>query len=235
MRRKPVSVVAAVLLGCVSLQAQFEHPDLKSGKKQVHSLLLVPIQVELTRSSMKGDEPMMEESRQTERDLTPVIRNVLQELGYQLDQTSISLAAMEKDSDLRYIVDDLQKRFDAELQQIDRKSKDVRKGRFTLGDEVAKLPGGENSDALLFVRVYGKVVTGGKKFFSAMLEETENDTAQMQFGVVDAKTGEVLYFAKPTVFKNISKQPEKSAGGVKKAFKNLVKASPTGSTAVDTK
>jgi len=228
MRRPVSAVLTLILVCCISALAQFEHPDLKSGKKRVQSLLLMPVQVQLTKSSMKGAEPMMEESRQTERDLTPVIVNVLQELGYKLDQDSLSPAALEKDPDLRYTVDDLQKKFDNELERMNRKAKDVRKGRFTLGDEIAKLPAGEGMDALLFVRATGQVLTGGKKAFGVLVTGAVNDTAFMRFGVVDAKTGDVLYFARPTVLRNIAKDPEKTSGAVKKSFKNFAKASPAG-------
>lgn len=119
------------LMACASSFAQFASPDLKSGKKHVHTILLMPVQVTLTRVSMKGAEPMMEESRQTEQDLRPVIAGVLQELGYKLDQDSLGPAVLAQDSDLRYTVDDLQKRFDVELERMNHKAKDVRKGRFS--------------------------------------------------------------------------------------------------------
>ena len=222
-------VVILLFLVCTNVAlAQFEHPDLKSGKKQVHSMVLMPVQVEITKVGMKGAEPMMDESRQTEQALTPVIGTVLHNLGYKLDMESLSREALEKDSDLRYTVDDLQKKFDEELKQMNRKSKDVRKGRFTLGDEVAKLSAGEKVDALLFVRAEGEVLTGGKKAFGWLVTGAAFDSVMMHFGVVDAKTGDVLYFAKPIALKNISKKTEETAGMVKKSFKNFVKASPAG-------
>jgi hypothetical protein len=222
-------VVVSLFLSCATFAlAQFEHPDLKSGKKQVRSMVLMPVQVEITKVGMKGAEPMMEESRQTEQALTPVIGTVLHNLGYKLDMESLSRGTLEKDPDLRYTVDDLQKKFDEELKQMNRKSKDVRKGRFTLGDEVAKLPAGEKVDALLFVRAEGEVLTGGKKAFGWLVTGAAFDTAMMHFGVVDARTGDVLYFAKPVMVKNIAKKSEEAAGSVKKSFKNFVKASPAG-------
>jgi len=151
---------------------------------------------------------------------------VLKELGYKVDQESLAPAVLQKDPDLRYTVDDLQKKFDDELQLMNRKSKDVRKGRFTLGDEVTKLPAGDGVDALLFVRAEGEVLTGGKKTFGFLVTGDVNDVVMMHFGVVDAKTGDVLYFAKPVALRNIAKDAEKTAGAVKKSFKNLVKASP---------
>jgi hypothetical protein len=226
MRRKVPVVAALVLTLSIASLAQFVHPDLMSRKKQVHFLLLMPVQVQLTKLGMKGPEPMMEESLQTEHALTPVIANVLQQLGYKLDQESLAPAALEKDPDLRYAVDDLQKRFDGELDRMNRKAKDVRKGRFTLGDEVTKLSAGEGVDALLFVRAKGQVLTGGKKAFGALVAGPKNDTAFMHFGVVDARTGDVLYFARPVVLRNIAKDPEKTTGNVKKSFKNFAKASP---------
>jgi hypothetical protein len=225
--RVKFSVVAAlVLLSSVAALAQFEHPDLKSGTKQVHSLVFMPAQVKLTRVGMKGAEPMMEESQKTEVALSSVIVNVLQELGYKVNREALAPEVLEKDSDLRYTVDDLQKKFDDELEHMHRKAKDVRKGRFTLGDEVTKLPAGEGVDALLFVRAEGQILTGGKKAFGALVTGGVYDTAMMHFGVVDAKNGEILYFAQPVALRNLSKDPEKTAGVVKKSFKNFAKASP---------
>jgi hypothetical protein len=226
MRRFISLASALVLLCCAASLAQFEHPDLKSGKKRVQSILLMPVQAQLTKLGMKGSEPMMEESRQTEQALTPVIVTVLEQLGYKLDQNTLSPAVLEKDADLRYTVDDLQKKFDDELERMNRKAKDVRKGRFTLGDEVAKLPVGETVDALLFVRASGQVLTGGKKAFGLLIAGPASDFATMRFGVVDARNGDVLYFARPTVLRNIAKDSEKTAGNVKKGFKNFVKVSP---------
>jgi hypothetical protein len=226
MRLKTSLVVALVLSFSGTTLAQFVHPDLQSKKKHVISIVVMPVQVKLTRMGMKGAEPMMEESRQSEIALTPVITDALQQLGYKLDKDSLAPAVLQKDPDLQYAVDDLQKKFDSELERMNRKAKDVRKGRFTLGDEVTKLSAGEGVDALLFVRAHGQVLTGGKKAFGILVAGPSRDTAVMDFGVVDAKTGDVLYFARPAVLKNLSKDPQKTEGDVKRSFKNFAKASP---------
>lgn len=225
--RVKVSVAAVLVLLCrVPALAQFEHPDLKSQKKQVCSFLFMPVQVKLIKVGMKGAEPMMEESRQTELALSSVIVKVLQQMGYKVDQEALAPAVLEKDPDLRYTVDDLQKKFDDELRSMERKAKDVKKGRFTLGDEVTKLPAGEGVDALLFVRAEGEVLTGGKKTFGFLIGGAAFDTAMMHFGIVDAKTGDVLYFAQPVAFRNIAKDSEGTSGVVKKSFKKFAKDSP---------
>jgi hypothetical protein len=230
VRRKLLAVAALVLLCSVYSAAQLEHPDLKSGKKRVHSLLLMPAQIKLVKVGMKGAESLTEESGQTELALSGEIGDVLRQMGYKVDQESLASTVLQKDSDLRYTVDDLQKKFDDELRRMNRKAKDVRKGRFTLGDEVTKLPVGEGVDALLFVRAEGQILTRGKKAFGILVAGPTFDMAWMHFGVVDARTGDVLYFARPMALRNISKDAEKNEKTVKKAFKNFAKASPAEET-----
>lgn len=221
------AIAAVILVLCsVPALAQFEHPDLKSGKIHVRSMLLMPAQVKLTRVGMKGGEPMMDESHAAEADLTAVVVDVLKDLGYKVNQDALASSVLEKDADLHYAVDDLQKKFDEQLGLMNRKSKDVRKGRFTLGDEVTKLPAGEGVDALLFIRAEGQVLTGGKKTFGYLVGGAKFDTVFMHFGVVDAKTGDILYFARPFALQNIAKNSEKTTGVVKKSFKNFAKFSP---------
>ena len=141
---------------------------------------------------------------------------------------------MAKDSELRYVVDDLQKQYDSQIHLMMKKSKDVRKGRYTMGDSVAKLPAGEKADALLFVRAEGQVLTNGKKAFGWLVTGQVWDMVQVTLGVVDSKTGEVLYFAKPIMLKNLAKDPAELRAGIEKSFKNFAKANGQ-STAVANK
>ena len=226
MRVRLLMTAALLVAFCVHSSAQFEHPDLKAGTRQVHTMVMVPAQVEITKVGMKGGEPLIEESREVQQAIVPVIAGVLQKEGYSLDQEALAPSVLEKDPELRYTVDDLQKKFDNVLKLMHRKSKDVRKGRFTLGDEVTKLAAGEKVDALLFVRAQGEVLTGGKKAFGWIIGGPKFDMAIIYLGVVDSKTGDVLYFAKPFMLKNLAKDPQETAGGVDKAFRNFVKASP---------
>jgi TonB family protein len=227
-----ILIVLSLLCGPYALP-QFEHPDLKSHKKRVSSLLLMPIRIQLTRLGMKGAEPIFDESRDLEETLPLEIGVVLQALWYKVDQSTLSQTALDKDSDLRYTVDDLQKRFDGELQQINRKSKDVRKGRFTLGDEVAKLPLKNDVDALLFVRVRAQVLTDNKKTFGVLVTGQIYDTALMEFGIVDAKTGDVLFFSKSMMQSDITQDAEDTAEHIKMAFSNLPKIGPKNSAELE--
>src|SRR3954466_2501150 len=111
-------ILAVMFLLAVSAQAQFEHPDLKSGKRHVGNMLLLPLQVEITKVSMKGPEPMIEQSREVEKSLAPVVSEVIHMLGCTVDDKTITVKTLADDAELRYIVDDLQKQFDATTNEM---------------------------------------------------------------------------------------------------------------------
>jgi len=217
---------AILLLVPAPLLAQFAHPELKSGSRHVQKLMIMPIQVQLTKLGMKGSELMTEESMQAQKSLTPVLAGIFRQQGYRVDEATVSPAALETDADLRYTVDDLQKKFDDVLKIMKHKAGDVRKGRFSLGDNVTKLAAGENVDALLFVRASGRLLTGGRKAYSLLVNPLCWDNITMYIGLVDAQTGNVLYFAVPQWLPNPASDPAHSAKSVREAFKNFFKASP---------
>jgi len=225
MKPKVLLVIAA-LLSNPFLPGQSVRSDLKSGKKQIRTLVLMPVQVNLNRVTLKGHEPMVEESRDSEVPLALEIGAALRDLGYELDQASLSHQALAKDDYVRYTVDDMQKRFDEELRQLQRKSSDVRKGRFTLGDQVAKLPLPDNLDALLFVRANAHVLTDNKKAFGYFVAGSVSDTAHLDIALVDAKTGDVLYYARKKVEGDLIHDSESVASTIEKAFSNLPRARP---------
>lgn len=100
-------------------------------------------------------------------------------------------------------------------------AKDVKKARYTLGDEVALLPCSANSDALVFIHGEGSVLTGGKKAFGALIAGPSQSTATLQITFVDAKSGEVLAFA--TFLNNGKFEQDSQAAYGKKLGKELRK------------
>ena len=232
MKRRPVFaglVLATLALSLTAQAAQFEHPDLKSGKTLVRSVLILPPQVKVTKAGVKGQEPLIEESQQLEAALTGIVAKVLEEKGCKVLENPFAPAGLEKDPDLKYALADIQGRFDALREQLNRKPKDVRTGRFTLGDEVSKFNPGAAADALVFIRGEGVLLTGGKVVFSALAGGRAR--AQMQIklniAVVDARSGAILYYGDPTVLgsflmKNFMKDPEHMVKPIEKSFKNFV-------------
>jgi len=93
-------------------------------------------------------------------------------------------------------VADVQKRFDDIAPKLYKKPKDVRKGRFSLGDQVAVLNSKGAEDALVIVRSEGLKETKGKSFMTGGLVGmalSKNATFRTHVAVVDAKNGDILF------------------------------------------
>ena len=220
MQKNLIAVILVLFLTSAAW-AQFEHPDLKSGKTVLKNALIVPPNVRIVKSGVKSNEEMIEESRQIENALSPVIADVLQERQCAVNNQVLTTDALEKDTELKYAVADLQKRFDEIFSQLQRKPKDIRKGRFTMGDEVAKLNPGGTADALVFVRGFGSISTGGKLFLSAMAGAAAYSGTVYHIVVVDARTGTVLYYGVALQGGNPAKNPAGSKKSVERSFKNF--------------
>jgi hypothetical protein len=191
------------------LAAQYVHQDLKSGKKQVKNVLILPPEANLVKSGMKGAEPLVDESRSMERGVYTVVAKSLTEKGYNVLANAFSVDALDQNSDLKYALTDLQTRYDKLLLLMKKKPKGVRTGRFVLGDEVANLSQGGDADALVFVRANGYLPTAGLKTFVIVtgMGVTRNH-AQVASSVVDAQTGTVLYFGECRVYGNFVGDPD---------------------------
>lgn len=223
MRRISIAFLLAFL--STSVWAQFEHPDLKSGKAVVKNVVILPPNVKIVKNGVKAVEEMTDESRAIENALPPLIIEALNKRHCEANDKAFSGEALEKDSDLKYAVADLQKKFDEMLPQLQRKGKDVRKGRFTLGDDVAKLNPGGTADALVFVRGFGQEVTGGKAFLGAMAHNYTPSGAIYYIAVVDAHNGAVLYYG---IANNGTGSPGKKPEGAKKSLERFFKNFPEG-------
>jgi hypothetical protein len=220
MPRKSIAVFLMLLLG-TALWAQEEHPDLKSGKVVLKNVVILPPSVKMMKSGVKGNEEMIEESRAFEGALPPVVTSVLQQHQCTVDDKLLSPETEEKDPDIRYAIADLQKQFDEMLPQLERKPKDIRKGRFTMGDEVAKLNPGGALDALVFVRGAGQVNTGGKMFLTAMAGGAVYNVVVYHIAVVDARSGAVLYYGVALQAGDPVKNPKGFQKSIEKLFKNF--------------
>jgi hypothetical protein len=177
-----------------ALQAQVTHQDLLSGKKVVHTVLILPAQANVVKSGVKGNEPLVEESRALETGFTSVVANALTGVGCEVLPNALSDENLNQNPDLKYALSDLQTRFDKEWDQLIRKPKDVRTGRFTMGDDVANFSPGAAADALVFVRGEEAVFTGGRKLLGALSGTyVPNQALQLRIAIVDAQSGAILY------------------------------------------
>lgn len=220
MLNKLAVLILAVLLSTTAW-AQFEHPDLKSGKIVVKSAIILPPNVRIVKSGVKSTDELLDDSHLIENALPPLIGSVLQERKCAVNDKALAADVVEKDNDLKYAVADLQKQFDELFPKLQRKPKDIRKGRFTLGDEVAKLNPGGAVDALVFVRGFGQVNTGGKVFLSAIAGYGAYSGTIYHVVVVDARNGTVLYYGVALQGGNPATHPDGSRKSIERSFKNF--------------
>lgn len=203
-------------------QAQFEHPDLKSGKIKPAKLLIMPPQVEIVRIGMKSNEGLIEESQKVEQALPGIINGVFTDRGFPLVASPYTKEALSKNEEVKYALADVQKQFDVIFPQIAKKPKDIRKGRFTMGDVVTKFAAG--ADAILFVRAHGQLSTGGKKAFALLVGGPgARDLYTVDTVMVDARTGNVLYYARTFSTGNFVKEPDKMSKPIEGSHKNFFK------------
>lgn len=204
------------------LPAQNESPDLKSGKKVIVNVVVLPPAASLVKSGMKGAEPLVAEAQSMEEGLSSVLIDIFSSKGFHTMQDSVSPAALEQNPNLKYALSDLQTRYDKMQVLLSKKPKDVRKGRFTLGDDVANFAPGVTSDALVFVRAKGAVPTAGLKTFVIVtgMGFTRN-YARLDISVVDAQTGTVVYFANPYVYGNFIAKPDSMKEAIERSLKDF--------------
>lgn len=144
---------------------------------------------------MKGNEGMSKESEAWSLQLQGVVETELQDIGVTITSTGMSNADLESNDELRQALLQIQQKFNNVATQMTHHAKDIKKDRYTLGDEVALLPCSARSDSLVFIHGEGSVLTGGKKAFGALVYGPTKSTATLQITFVDAKSGEVLAYA----------------------------------------
>jgi hypothetical protein len=144
------------------IKAQYLHPKLveKNVEKKVtiRSAVILPAKVEITKESAKGSEMMVAESAEISNSVMAAVNDALQKKKISIAPNSFEPAAM--DEARKYTLADIQARYDALLPKLVNKSKDVKKARFTLGDEVMLLNMHKDADVLVFIR--GQKATFGQ-------------------------------------------------------------------------
>jgi hypothetical protein len=202
-----------------TLAAQYQPQDFRTGKKMVKSILILPPEASVMKSGMKGAEPLVAEAQTLGSDLTPIVGKVLSEKGCNILQDPFSSDSLDRNPDLKYALSNLQSRYDKLQVLLLKKPKDVKTGRFSLGDEVANFSPGAAADGLVFVRAKGFVPTTGLKTFVVLTGMgITYSHVSLDISVVDAQTGTMLYFAKPSFNGNFVGKPDAMTASIVKSF-----------------
>jgi hypothetical protein len=207
------------------LHAQYLHPKVSGKEISIRNVVVLPARVEIVRQSMKGPEGMAAESDLLSVRVTQLIIEALAAKHVTAStnaSTNASSISSDADTQKKYLLSDIQSRYDLLLPKIAKKPKDVKKARFSLGDEVLNLNLDKSTDAIIFVRGHGQKLTKGKKAFSLLTFSLDLPYLLLTIGMVDAHTGEVLVYANPVAITDATSQNEKSLrNAIEKSLKKL--------------
>jgi hypothetical protein len=190
-----LGITAFFLVFAPLAAAQDEHPDLKDGKVKVGSVLVLPPKVDVEKTGVKSTDPEMEKAHEIEDLMSTNIVNAMNARGCKAVAGPSTDDGPSGDNNMKYTLADLQTQFDQLDQRIRKKQKDVRTGRFSMGDAVNKLNPDGSTDALVFTRAIDREVTGGKLTVSLLIGGPL-PAFFLEMAVVDARTGNVLYYGK---------------------------------------
>jgi hypothetical protein len=204
-----------------TLRAQYLHPKITGKQTIVRNVLLLPAKVEIVKQGMRGPEGMAAESELLS---TRVQQLVIESLTakHLTASAGASTSSGEADAQKKYQLADMQTRYDALLPKIRKKPKDVKKGRFSLGDEILNLNLDKSIDAVVFINGQGQKLTKGMKTFSILTMSLNLPYLALTIGIVDAHTGEVLVYTNAVAVADATGQNEKPLRkAIDKSFKKL--------------
>ncbi len=200
-------------------RAQFLHPKITSKQTTIRNVVVLPAKVNIVRDSMKGPEGMAAESDDLSGRVEKMVAEVLANKKH-INTVSAPAPAGEGDPQGKYAVADIQNKFDDLLPKIIKKRKDVKKGRFSMGDEIVNLNLDPNVDAVIFIRGQGQKLTSGKKAFSLLVGGMPA-YLRLQIGVVDRHNGEVLLYTDPMLVGDPTTAVDRLRKALESGFKKL--------------
>ena len=213
------AVFAALTPG--SLHGQYLHPKVSAKEIKIQNVVVLPARVEIVKQGMRGPEGMAAEADLLSTWVTELIVESLAAKRMSAS-TDASTNSGEADTQKKYQLSDIQSRYDALLPKIIKKPKDVKKGRFSLGDEVLNLNLDKRTDAIVFGRGHGQRLTKGKTALSILTMSLDVPYLLLTIGIVDAHTGEVLVYANPVAIADATGENEKPLRkAIEKALKKL--------------
>jgi hypothetical protein len=221
--RSIVLVLLLIVSGSQQVNAQFIHPKIKSKETTIRTVVVLPAKVNVVRDSMKGPEGMAAESDELSMRVEKMVAEVLsQQKHVTTVPTTAPAASTDGDAQQKYNVADFQNKFDELLPKIMKKRSDVKKGRFSMGDEVLNLNLEKGTDAVVFIRGQGKKLTSGKTAMRWLVGGVVPAFLQLQIGIVDARNGEVLLYTDP----HFTGDPTTAVNRLRKALENGFKKLP---------
>jgi hypothetical protein len=224
-----LAVLFAIFLAAIPAFGQRIHPRVKAGKAGINRLVVLPIEVSMTKDGMKGQELLEKEAAAALPAIEKAIAGALASKKLTVMESPFKPEALQNDEKLKYAVADLQRNYKELLPKISKKKKDIDKGRFTLGDQVLMLNQDDSIDAFVFLIAAGQKKSGGKKALGIVMMNPFMivPTYFVSIGIVDARNGEILAYNEMVTASDITKDDGKS---LTELLKNGLKKMPNGET-----
>jgi hypothetical protein len=223
MKLRTVLIAVALLMATALLpltaRAQFLHPRIAKKETTIRNVVVLPAKVEIVRDSMKGPEGMAAESEMVSDRVAKLVSDALSKK--QVTTLSGPVSTGDGEAQQKYNVADIQSRYDELLPKIVKKRSDVKKARFTMGDEVLNLNLDKNADAIVFIRGKGQKQTSGKTAMRLLVGGTPA-YLMINIGIIDARTGEVLLYTDGV----ITGDPTANEGSLRHAITKSLKKLP---------
>lgn len=211
-------ILSVAALSPIAVRAQYLHPKVSAKQTIIRNIVILPAKVNVVRDSMKGPEGMAAESETLSARVEKMLSEVL---ATRKSVTTLSeTATTQADSQQKYTIADIQAKFDDLLPKVMKKRKDVKQGRFSMGDEVLNLNLDKSADAIVFIRGEGKRLTGGKTAFTLLVGGMPA-YLKLMIGIVDARTGELLLYTDPILVGDPTTAVDRLRDALEKGFKKL--------------
>ena len=160
------------------------HRKLKSRETTIRSVTLLPPTIIRANFRLIAFlEAEEEESEEARSDIAGIVSDALRKRGWEVNVGAFSSQALQGNERLRNLVDYVRARHLNLLRQMINRPKDVSKGRYSLGEEVASLNAAAPADALVLVR-------------SHSFSRWDQKQMSMSILLVDPHSGEVLCFSR---------------------------------------
>ena len=161
----------------------------------IHSVCMVPAEARMTRVGMKGGESLTKESDEWAVKLSAALQRAIADAGGEL-KGDLSLDALANNEDARQAVLRIRQQYKSVSSQMRKKRNEVKKGRYTLGDEISLLPCAGQADSVAFIDASGLIQTGGRKTLTVLTGGVLGALMAMSryeiwLAFVNTKTGEI--------------------------------------------
>lgn len=192
--RKSCAVFAGLLLalGTVSAgAAEYMTPEFARAEFRPKTMVLIPPRAEVTMKKVTSTEQMIEEGAVLEDATSLVLKEQLGALGYTIRVLTID--EVNTDPELQLMVRNFNERYDADLAQVVKKPKDIRKRRFSFGDEARVLAARLEAEAIIVGRISATGATGGQKTMAFLLGGSSGHAA-LNLSIVAGDNGDLEGF-----------------------------------------